>query len=408
MALTDVKIRAAKPREKPYKLSDGGWLYLLVTPSGSKLWRMAYRFRGKEKVLALGAYPPLSLKDARIKRDEAKALLTRDADPGEEKRLAKLAQAVATATTFELVAADYLDKLRREGRAENTIKKVEWLLSLVLPKLGKRPISQISTPEILDILKALEVRGNLETAKRLRGTAGAIFRYAIATARAENDPTSALRGAISTPKVTHRAAITDPIKLGAFLRALDAFDGQPETVAALKLLPLVFTRPGELRLAQWSEFDLDAGIWTIPAGRTKMRREHQVPLPRQALGILAKLKKLTGTGRLVFPGIRSKERPISENTLNACMRRMGFKQDEVSSHGFRATASTLLNESNQFSVDAIERALAHQDTNVVRRAYNRSAYWKERVEMARWWADYLDRLKNGGEIVPFQPTTATN
>ncbi|MDR3449108.1 MAG: integrase arm-type DNA-binding domain-containing protein, partial [Alphaproteobacteria bacterium] len=353
MTLTDAEIRAAKPRSKPYKLSDGGWLYLLVTPSGSKLWRMSYRFGGKEKTLALGAYPQLSLKDARTKRDEAKALQAAGIDPGEEKRQAKLAQAVATATTFELVAADYLDKLKRENRAQTTLDKIEWLLSLVLPKLGGRPISQISAAEILAILKPVEARGNLETAKRLRGTVGAVFRYAIATARADSDPTAALKGAISAPKVTHRAAITDPVKLGAYLRALDAFDGQPETVAALKLLPLVFTRPGELRLAGWSEFDLDAGIWTIPAGRTKMRREHQVPLPRQALDILAKLKELTGRGRLVFPGIRSRERPISENTLNASMRRMGFMQDEVTAHGFRATASTLLNESGKFAIDAI-------------------------------------------------------
>ncbi|MGO9945164.1 MAG: tyrosine-type recombinase/integrase [Rhodoblastus sp.] len=302
------------------------------------------------------------------------------------------------------MSSDYQDKLKREGKAPATLDKLEWLLSLVLPKMGARPIGEITAAEVLSILKPVEKRGNLETAKRLRGTIGQVFRYAIATARAETDPTVALRGALVAPKAKHRAAITDPVKLGAFLRAVDAFDGQPETIAALKLLPLVFTRPGELRLAEWSEFDLEKAIWTIPAVRTKMRREHQVPLPRQALALLTNLKEVTGGGRLAFPGIRSVERPISENTLNASMRRMGFKQDEVSAHGFRATASTLLNESGKFSADAIERALAHQDPDPVRRAYARGAFWTERIEMAQWWADHLDMLKSGGQIINLRPS----
>ncbi len=399
MPLTDVQIKAAKPREKPYKLSDGGWLFLLVNPSESKLWRVAYRFAGKEKLLALGSYPEVSLKDARAKRDEARALLASSIDPGEQKKVEKLARVSAAGITFKLVAMDYSDKLQREGRAPATLAKIEWLLSLVLPKIGERPIGQITAAEILAALKAIEARGNLETAKRLRATIGAVFRYAIATARAETDPTAVLKGALVAPKTKHRAAITDPVALGAFLRSLDAFDGQPETVAALKLLPLVFTRPGELRLAEWVEFDLNKAVWTIPASRTKMRREHQVPLPRQALAILEGLKELTGGGWLVFPGVRSKDRPISENTMNASMRRMGFTQEQVTAHGFRATASTLLNESGKFSADAIERALAHQDPDPVRRAYARGAFWAERVEMAQWWADYLDRLKKGGEVV---------
>jgi integrase len=403
MALTDVEIRSAKPRSKPYKMSDGGWLFLLVTPSESKLWRIAYRFAGKEKLLALGAYPEISLKDARAKRDEAKVLLAAGVDPSEQRKQEKLTRAISTATTFKSVALDYQDKLKREGRAPATLNKLEWLLSLVLPKLGERPIGQITAAEILAVLKLIETRGNLETAKRLRATIGAVFRFAVTTARAENDPTPILKGALVAPKVKHRAAITDPVALGAFLRAVDAFDGQPETVAALKLLPLVFTRPGELRMAEWSEFDLDKAIWAIPASRTKMRREHLVPLPSQALAVLVDLKAITGQGRLVFPGIRSKERPISENTLNASMRRMGFKQDEVSAHGFRATASTLLNESGKFSSDAIERALAHQDPDPVRRAYARGAYWLERVEMAQWWADYLDTLKAGGQAINLRP-----
>ncbi len=403
MALTNIEIQNAKPQGKPYKLADGGWLYLVVNPTGSKLWRLAYRFNGKEKLLSLGAYPTVSLKDAREKRDEAKAALAVGDDPGEQKRLAKLTRATLTATTFKLIAAEYRDKMEREGRSLATLNKLDWLLALVLPKLGERPISEIGAPEILASIKPVEARGNLESARRLRSTIGAVFRYAIATARAENDPTTALKGALVAPKAKHRAALTDPAALGAFLRALDGFDGQPETSAALRLLPLVFTRPGELRLAEWVEFDLTKAIWTIPASRTKMRREHQAPLPRQALAILTELKELTGAGRLVFPGLRSKERPISENTLNASMRRMGFAQDQVTAHGFRATASTLLNESGKFSPDAIERALAHQDPDPVRRAYARGAYWAERVEMAQWWADYLDVLKAGGQVVDFRP-----
>ena len=393
MTLSDLQIRGARPSAKPFKLSDGGWLFLVVTPSGSKLWRMAYRFEGKEKTLSLGGYPETSLKDARSKRDEAKLLLKSGTDPSQQRKRDKLATAISNATTFKGLALEYQDKLKREGRAPATLSKLEWLLSVAMSKIGERPIAQITSAEVLAVLKPVEMRGNLETAKRLRATVGAVFRYAIATARAENDPTGALKGALVPPKVKHRAAITDPVALGAFLRAVDTFDGQPATVAALKLLPLVFTRPGELRMAEWVEFDLDRAIWAIPAIRTKMRREHQVPLPRQALDILSKLKAITGAGRLLFPGIRSIERPISENTLNAAMRRMGYRQDQVCSHGFRATASTLLNESGKFSSDAIERALAHQDPNAVRRAYARGAFWAERVEMSQWWANYLDALK---------------
>jgi len=405
MPLTAVEVKNAESREKPYKLADGGRMHLLVTPAGSKLWRLAYRFGGKEKLLALGVYPEVALKDARAKRDEAKALLADGVDPGAKRKLDKLTKDISNATTFKALADEYQDKLRREGRAVATLEKNEWLYSQMLPKLGERPISELSATEILSVLRPVEKRGNLETAKRLRMKIGEVIRFAIATGRAVNDPTPSLKGALVGPKAKHRAAITDPIALGAFLRAVEAFDGQPETVAALKILPMVFTRPGELRLAEWREFDLNKAIWTIPASRTKMRREHQVPLPRQALAILAALKEITGGGRLVFPGIRSVERPISENTLNASMRRMGFKQDEVSAHGFRATASTLLNESGKFSADAIERALAHQDPDPIRRAYARGAFWAERVEMAQWWADHLDTLKTEGQVLVYRVGT---
>jgi integrase len=352
--------------------------------------------------LSFGGYPEVSLKDARTRRDEAKALVTQGIDPSQKRKLDKLSHAASMATTFAGIAEEYLEKQRRDGRSERTLEKGRWLLALARPALWDRPIAEIRAPEILAVLKKLEAKGHLESAKRVRGICGSVIRYAIVTARAENDPTQGLRGAISMPKPEHRAAILDPIALGGFLRALDGFEGQPVTRAALQLLPLVFTRPGELRLAEWQEFDLKAAIWTIPASRTKMRREHRVPLAPQAMLIMRDLHALTGGGRLVFPSLRSPQRPLSENTLNACYRRLGYGKDEVTAHGFRATASTLLNESGRFSADAIERALAHQDPDAVRRAYHRGAYWTERVEMAVWWADFLDKLKIGGDVVPLR------
>lgn len=407
MALTDLAIRSAKPTNALQKISDGEGLQLWVQPNGSKLWRMAYRFAGKQKTLAIGTYPAIGLSDARKKRDEAKAQLANGIDPAQQKKLDKVAKAISTATTFRVIAEEYLDKQRREGRSETTIVKNRYLLERAFSAIGERPIAEIKAAEVLAILKHLEKRGTLETAKRVRATIGAVIRYAIATARAESDPTTALAGAVIVPKVKHRAAILDPAELGAFLRAVDQFDGQPTTVAALRLLPMVFTRPGELRMAEWREFDLANALWVIPAKRTKMRREHEVPLATQAVAILKELQALTGKGRLVFPGLRTVERSISENTLNASLRRMGYSGDTVTAHGFRSTASTLLNQSGRFSPDAIERALAHQDPDSVRRAYNRGAYWKERVAMMQWWADYLDQLRRGADVVEFRKPAAT-
>ena len=407
MALTDLAIRSAKPTNALQKISDGEGLQLWVQPNGSKLWRMAYRFAGKQKTLAIGTYPAIGLSDARKKRDEAKAQLANGIDPAQQKKLDKVAKAISTATTFRVIAEEYLDKQRREGRSETTIVKNRYLLERAFSAIGERPIAEIKAAEVLAILKHLEKRGTLETAKRVRATIGAVIRYAIATARAESDPTTALAGAVIVPKVKHRAAILDPAELGAFLRAIDKFDGQPTTVAALRLLPMVFTRPGELRMAEWREFDLANALWVIPAKRTKMRREHEVPLATQAVAILKELQALTGKGRLVFPGLRTVERSISENTLNASLRRMGYSGDTVTAHGFRSTASTLLNQSGRFSPDAIERALAHQDPDSVRRAYNRGAYWKERVAMMQWWADYLDQLRRGADVVEFRKPAAT-
>lgn len=402
MPLTDTAIRNAKPGEKIIKLSDGGGLQLWVMPNGSKLWNLAYRdLLRKQRKLSFGIYPGVGLADARKKRDEAKALLASGIDPGQQKRLDKLTKAISTATTFRAVAEEYLDKQKREGRSETTITKNRYLLEQAFPAIGDRPVAEIKAAEILAILKGLEKRGILHAAKRVRGIIGAVFRYAIVNQKAESDPSAHLKGAIIAPKVKNRAAILDPVALGAFLRAVDLFDGQLTTKAALRLLPLVFTRPGELRMAEWREFDLANALWVIPAARTKMRRDHEVPLARQAVAILTELHALTGRGRLVFPGLRTVERPISENTLNASMRRMGYSNEDVTAHGFRATASTLLNQSGKFSPDAIERALAHQDPDAVRRAYNRGAYWQERVDMAQWWADHLDMLRKGGEVVAF-------
>ena len=409
MPLTNVAISNAKPSERIAKLSDGEGLQLWIMPNGSKLWRFAYRFAGKQKLLALGSYPEMTLAAARERRKAARALLAGDRDPSEQKRLDKHAALTSSATTFALVAAELLEKKRRERKAPNTLAKLEWLHGLAVAEIGHRPITEIVAPEILSVLKKVEQRGRLETAKRLRAVIGEVFRYAIATARASTDPTFALRGAISAPIVKHRAAITDPIQLGGLMRAIDSFLGQPSTNAALKLMAYLFPRPGELRFAEWREFDLEKAVWTIPASRMKMRKEHRVPLPAQALAILKGLEAVTGGGKLVFPGYgmsggegrRVEQRPISENTLNSALRRMGFGQDEMSSHGFRAAASTLLNESGRFSADAVERALAHQDPDAVRRAYARGEHWQERVTMAQWWADQLDAWRDGCAMLTF-------
>lgn len=394
MPLSDAAIRSAKPKEKPYKLSDSGGLYLLVNPNGSRLWRLKYRVATKERLLSIGAYPAISLAKAREKRDIAKTDLASGLDPSSLKRQKKLTATILTANTFKALAGELIEKAKREGRAPITIAKTEWLLGMAYPELGNRPIAEITPAEVLAILQQVEVKGHHETATRLRSKIGSVFRYAIATARAESDPTFALRGALITPKVQHRAAITDPKGLGALLRAVDDFQGQTVTQAALQLLILLFPRPGELRSATWAEFDLSAAVWTIPAVRMKMRRPHRVPLSRQALEILGALKELTGRSEHIFPCIRTVRRAMSENTMNAALRRIGYSKDEVTAHGFRATASTLLNESGKWNSDAIERQLAHIDTNEVRRAYARGEHWDERVSMMQWWADQLDCFRN--------------
>lgn len=401
MPLTDATARNAKPAAKPQKLSDGGGLQLLVQPTGGKLWRLAYRFAGKQKTLALGVYPAVSLAEARGGRDEAKKLLAKGVDPSAQRKVDRQVGKAATDSSFRVVAEEVISKLEREGRAHVTLVKKRWLLDFAFPAFGDRPVAEITARELLALLREIEGRGLYETAKRLRSTCGMVFRFAIATGRADRDPSVDLRGALTTHQVSHRATIVDPAGIGALLRAIDGFDGQPTTRAALRLAAHVFVRPGELRHAEWQEFDLDAAVWSIPAEKMKMRRQHRVPLARQSLAILRDLKEITGSGRWLFPSVRTVARPISENTLNAALRRLGYGSEAMSTHGFRAMAATRLNEMSRWNPDAIERQLAHEEANAVRRAYTHSAeYWPERVSMMQAWADYLDELREAGKVLP--------
>jgi integrase len=345
------------------------------------------------------------LKDARKRRDEARSLLAAGIDPGEKKKADALAAQLNAATTFAAVADEYLDKASREGREAVTIKKSRWLLTLLTPDLGARPVADITPAELLATLRKVEAKGNLETARRMRSLASRVFRYAVATSRATADPAGLLRGALTAPVVMHHSAILKPQQVGGLLRAIDDYSGQPLTCLALKLTPHLFVRPGELRRAEWNEFDLDAAIWTIPAEKMKMRNSHVVPLSRQALELLRSAEALSAGQQYVFSSLYPGNRPMSENTVNAALRRMGFARDEMTAHGFRAMASTLLNESGKWNPDAIERALAHKDGSTTRGAYHRGTHWAERVEMAQWWSDYLDRLKDGGTILSFPSTS---
>jgi len=393
MALTDARIRNLKPKKKPYKTSDFDGLYILTNPNGSKLWRFKYRLSGKERLLTIGSYPATSLALARKVRDEAREQVARGNDPNDAKR--SVAQAVAqnNVNSFAKLAEGYMTKIVKEGRAENTLAKIDWLMGMANADLGSKPISQITSPMVLETLRKVEAKGNYETARRLRSTIGTVFRFAIANGLAENDPTFALRDALITPKVKPRAAITDKKALGGLMRAIDGFDGQITTRIALELLSIVVTRPGELRHARWDEFDLEAAIWMIPAERMKMRKVHKVPLPARALELLSDLEGLTGWADLIFPSIKTPKRPMSENTLNAALRRMGYSGDDMTSHGFRATFSTIANESGLWNADAIERALAHVEPNEVRRAYARAEYWEERVRIADWWSGLLIEIR---------------
>jgi integrase len=389
-----IQCREASPRKKDYKLGDGRGLYLLVTKKGHKYWRLKFRFAQKEKVLALGVYPDISLKKARDKTYQAKQQLEEGIDPTATRKAQKLSLLEKTANSFEVIAWEWFEK-EKDSWSSAHVKKQKYLLEKnLLPYLGKLPITDITPLVLLDCLRKAESRGALETARRLRQVAGQIFRYAVITGRAERDPTTDLRGALKPPKVRHFPAITDPKRLGELLRAIDSFEGTPPVAIALKLAPLLFVRPGELRKMEWNEIDFKAKEWNIPATKMKMNQPHLVPLSRQAMELLKELEPLTGRWQYVFPSERSRRKPMSDNALNAALRRLGYSKDEVTTHGFRATARTLLDEALEFEPHLIEHQLAHEVKDSLGRAYNRTKHLKQRKLMMQSWSDYLNRLKD--------------
>ena len=396
MALTENRLRTLKPKDKSYKVADHRGLYIEVTPSGGKLWRFRYRIGNVEKKLAIGPYPEINLKQARNAADAARHSVAEGGDPAFEKRKKKIRDEFLSAQTFEAVAREYIEQMMvKNGLAQATLVKANYFLEQLTPSIGNRPIHDIEPFEVLAPLKRLEATGKHETAKKCRSFAGRVFRYGVATTRCKSDPTAMLKGALVTPRAQHYAAILEPKELGGLLRAIDDYTGYLVTKYALQIAPHVFVRPGELRHAEWREIDLEDGVWKIPAGKMKARRPHAVPLSKQVVGYLTELATMLGTEGYVFPSARSGKRPMSENTLNAAFRRMGYSKEELTAHGLRATASTFLNESGLWNPDAIERALAHGDSNVVRGIYHRGKHWDERVRMAQWWSDYLDELRAG-------------
>ncbi|SCY81419.1 Integrase [Rhizobium sp. NFACC06-2] len=354
------------------------------------------RFFGKRKTLTIGAYPTVGLADARRLRDEAKKKLAEGLDPSLAKKRDQLAAKAAAGNTFGVIADEFIEKLKRDKRAEPTITKNRWMLKDLAEKLGPYPVTQITARDILVVLTSIEKSGRVESALATRAAIGRVFRYAIATARAENDPTSALRGALQRHVPVNHAALTTKAEMGGLMRAIYGYEGWPSLVAALKIQALCFARPGETRSMEWTELDFDKLVWTIPAEKTKMRREHHVPLSTQAVEVLTEMKEFFGDKPYVFPSMMSGKKILSENSLNSALRRMGVTEAQHTAHGFRSSASSILNESGEFSIDAIEAQLAHLDTRAVRRIYNRATYWDERVRMMQWWADLLEkeRVKN--------------
>ena len=399
MALTDTAIRKAKPREKPYKVADERGMYLEVMPNGSKYWRMKYRHNGKEKRLALGVYPDVSLADAREKRDQARKRLANGIDPGAAKQAEKRTARAETQDSFEALAREWFAKYSPSWAASHSNKIIRRMERDIFPWIGKQPIAQISAQDLLAVLRRIESRGAIETAHRAHQNCGQVFRYAVATGRAERDPSGDLRGALSLSKKRHHASITDAKEIGPLMRALEGYQGSFVTKCALRMAPRVFVRPGELRKAEWPEFDLDNAEWRIPAEKMKKRVPHIVPLSTQAVAILRDLHALTGEGKYVFPSTRSSSRPMSENTVNGALRRLGYTKDELTGHGFRSMASTLLNEQG-WHRDAIERQLAHAERDSVRAAYNYAEHLPERRKMMQHWADYLDALASGAKVLP--------
>ena len=400
MSLTDVVICNAKPGGKATKLFDGGGLYLEVSPNGGKWWRLKYRFAGKEKRLSLGVYPDVSLKDARLRRDTSRKLLADGVDPSENRKAMKSALADNAANSFEVVAREWFAKYSPTWAANHSDRIARRFERDIFPWIGGRPIAEVTAPELLAVIRRIENRGALETAHRALGNCGQVFRYAVATGRATRDPCGDLRGALPPVKGQHFAATTEPKRFAELLRAMDGYEGTLTVRCALRLAPLVFVRPGELRRAEWADIDLDAAEWRYTV--TKTNAPHIVPLCLQAVQILRELHPLTGRGRFVFPSSRSNARPMSDNAILAAMRRMGIDKDEMSGHGFRAVARTILDEVLGVRPDYIEHQLAHAVRDPNGRAYNRTAHLPERRKMMQQWADYLDKLKAGAEVMPLQ------
>lgn len=411
MKLTDTAIKAAKPREKPYKLFDGEGLYLLINPDGSRWWRLKYRYGGKEKLLALGTYPGTGLKKARDKRDDARNLLDDDIDPNAHRKAEKAARADRDAGSFEVVAREWHAKQSETWAAGHSERVLRRLVLYVFPRIGGEPIGSVTGPQLLDVLRRIEARGTVETAHRVKESLGAIFRYAVATHRATHDPSAALKGALAAAQNKSYAAITEPKQVGELLRAIRGYSGAEITRCALQLLPLVFVRPGELRAARWEEFEFDVTPpqpgkkpkhpdpqWRIPAARMKMREQHLVPLSTQAVAILRELHARTGPEGYLFPSVRGKSNYMSENTINAALRNLGYTSEQHTGHGFRHMASTLLHERG-YKSELIERQLSHGDRNPMRAAYNFAEYLPERRKMMQEWADYLDGLAKGADVV---------
>jgi integrase len=404
MAITDTAIRNAKVVEKPYSLTDGRGLSLQVQPTGGKWWRLRYRFDGKAKMLSLGIYPDVGLKEARERRDAARKMLADGIDPGENRKATKAAKAERAANSFEVVAREWYAKHEPNWAAHHGDRIIRRFERDIFPWVGGRPIAEVTAPELLAVMRRIETRGALETAHRALGNCGQVFRYAIATGRAKRDPSADLRGALPPVKSEHFAAVTEPKQAAELLRTLDGYQGTLTVACALRVAPLVFVRPGELRKAEWADIDLDAAEWRYTV--TKTDTAHIVPLATQAVAILRELHAMTGTGRYVFPGARTNGRPMSDNAILAAMRRLGISKDEMSGHGFRAMARTILDEVLGFRPDLIEHQLAHAVKDPNGRAYNRTAHLPERRKMMQQWADYLDKLKIGAEVIPLHGNAA--
>lgn len=408
--LDALTVKNAKPKDKPQKLFDGGGLYLLIQPTGGKLWRLKYRFGGKEKLVSLGTYPEVSLTQARERRNQARQDLAQGIDPSAKRQAEKSSRAAAATNSFEAVAREWHLTIHTPkvstAHAARTLVRLE---QDVFPWLGALPVPDITPPKLLESMRRIEARGAIETAHRALQACGQVFRYAIATGRAERNPAADIQGALKPVLVKHMPAITDPNRVGELLRSIDDYRGQPVTRAALQLAPLVFVRPGELRQAEWAEFDLDNALWRIPSTRMKRTKAqkaigqpHLVPLPRQAVEVLRELNPLTGHGRYVFPSLRGGARPMSDNAVLSALRRMGYPKDEMTGHGFRAMARTMLAERLGIDEAVIEAQLAHSVKDSLGRAYNRTEFVEQRRAMLQTWADHLDKLRKGGDVVPIK------